>query len=574
MKKLLIVFLLLLGIAVAATVAGIFLARQGSGSAASASHATVLTWRIDRPLVEHQAEPALPFLPSERVDTVSQLYSALHAARGDSAVRGIGVYIQDAAMGLAKAEEVRRQLQNLRQAGKFVDCYLETAGEGSNGTLAYFLATACDRIELAPAGEINLLGLYAEGLFLKGTFAKLKIDPDFHHVGAYKSASEIFTESEHSAPAEEAINAVLDSTYGRLIQEIARARKLPAPEVRRLIDGGPYGAEEALRLKLVDALSYPDEFRERVKKRAKANEVALQDYTPAAGRPAAFGQKKLAVVFALGTIVRGGSGQPLSGETDLGADDIAKELRRVAEDASVAAVVLRIDSPGGSALASDLILREVEQLKKRKPVIVSMSDVAASGGYYIASKANRIVAEATTLTGSIGVLGGKFVTRRLQEETLGMTHDPLKRGANADIYSTLTPFSPEQTAKVEGAMRRVYDTFVGHVAAGRKLSREAVHAVAQGRVWTGADAQRRGLIDDLGGFDRAIELAQKAAGLPAGRKVPLAFYPEQRNWIELFQDRRDPELAAALRQFVRIARPRTPGSLELPPEALTLVRPY
>jgi protease IV len=571
MKKLLIVFLLLLGIAVAATVAGIVLARKSTGTA---SNATVLTWRMDRPLVEHQAEPELPFLPSDKVDTVSQLYTALHAAKGDAAVRGIGVYIQDAAMGLAKAEEVRRQLQNLRRAGKFVDCYMETAGEGSNGTLAYFLATACDRIELAPAGEVNLLGLYSEGLFLKGTFAKLKIDPDFHHVGAYKSASEIFTESEYTAPAEEAISALLDSTYDRLIQEIARARKLPAPEVRRLIDGGPYSAEEALRLKLVDALSYPDEFRERVKKRAKATEVALQDYAPSAGTASAFGQKRLAVVFALGQIVRGGGGQPLSGDANLGSDDLSKELRRVAEDSSVAAVVLRVDSPGGSALASDLILREVEQLKKRKPVIVSMSDVAASGGYYIASKANRIVAEATTLTGSIGVLGGKFVTRRLQEETLGMTHDPLKRGANADIYSTLTPFSPEQTVKVEGAMQRVYDTFVGHVAAGRKLSRETVHAVAQGRVWTGADAQRRGLVDDLGGFDRAIELAKQAAGLPATQKVPLAFYPERRNWIELFQDRRDPELEAALRQFIRIARPRAPGSLELPPEALGLTRPY
>ncbi len=243
----------------------------------------------------------------------------------------------------------------------------------------------------------------------------------------------------------------------------------------------------------------------------------------------------MAILFAQGAIVRGGGGSdPFASENVLGSADMARELRDLADDDSVVAVVLRIDSPGGSALASDLILREVEQLREKKPVVVSMSDVAASGGYYIAAPADEIIASGNTITGSIGVFAGKLATGRFQEELLGVTHDPLQRGASADLYSTLKPFDERQTAQLRQRVDEIYGRFLDHVAAGRKLSRSAVEAVAAGRVWTGADALAVGLVDELGGLDRAVALAREAAKLPETEKLPVVFLPKAPSFLELF----------------------------------------
>ncbi|HEX9667924.1 MAG TPA: signal peptide peptidase SppA [Thermoanaerobaculia bacterium] len=571
MKKLVVVFLVLVAVAVAAAGAGILLSRGGRALGGP----TVLVWRLDRTILEQAPTSGFPFAASATLDSMAELYPALRAAREDDGVKGLAVYIQGADFGLAKAQEFRRQLAALRQAGKFVECYLETAGEGSNGTLAYYLATACERIHLAPAGDLNLLGLFADSIFLRGAFEKLKVDPAFSSVGRYKSAVEAFTQTEHSPAAEEAMNAILDSFYEQLVAGIAAARHLPPAEVRRLIDDAPYAAPEALRRKLVDALAYPDQFRDRIEERAGGEPrlVRLQDYD---GRGNPFAGKTIAVVFALGTIVRGHGGiEPWTQEVFLGSESLAEILSDLADDDGVAAVVLRVDSPGGSALASDLILRQVELLAREKPVVVSMSDVAASGGYYIAAKAHKIVAEPATLTGSIGVFGGKLVTRRLQEEHLGVTHDTLKRGANADIYTTLAPFSAAQQTRVDGLMRRVYDTFIGHVARGRKLSPREVEAVAQGRVWTGEEARRLRLVDELGGFDRALELARAEAGIAAGAAVRLAFYPEPPSlWDLLLDGEDDPLLPSSLVRLLRALEPPTAGALELPREIARLARPF
>ena len=285
--------------------------------------------------------------------------------------------------------------------------------------------------------------------------------------------------------------------------------------------------------------------------------------------------RKLAVVFAEGTVVRGKGGvQPWTDEAFLGAADLGELLRKLAEDDGIAAVVLRVNSPGGSALASDLILREVEKLEEKKPVVVSMSDLAASGGYYIAAKATKIVAEGGTLTGSIGVVGGKLVTRRFQEELLGITHDPLQRGRNADLYSSLAGFTAEQAALYEEQMRRVYDTFLGHVAAGRGMERDEVAAVAEGRVWTGADAHRLGLVDELGGLDRALELAREAAKLEPGARYQVVYFPEAPGLLEVLLGRREPALPAELRSWIGLLLPRAPGVLELPRELQILARPF
>ncbi|RPH57567.1 signal peptide peptidase SppA, partial [bacterium] len=549
MKKLVVIFVLLLAVAVLATVAGILLGR-GSGGGSALGGPTVLVWHVAGPVLE-QSVPAFPFSGAIQADSLQELYPALRAAREDRSVRGLAVYIQDADFGLAKAQELRRQLIALRRAGKFVECYLETAGEGSNGTLPYYLATACERIHLAPLGDLNLLGLHLESRFLRGTLEKLKIRPEFNQVGRYKSAVETWTESEFTAPAEEAIAAVLDGYYTQIVAAIAEARKKTPDEVRWIIDGAPFGAEDAVRRGLVDQISYPDQFREHLEKRAggEPNPPPLQGYRPP---PPQIASRRIAVVFALGAIIRGTGGTaPWTGETYVGSNDLSALLRDMGEDESVSAVVLRIDSPGGSALASDLILREVEKLKEKKPVIVSMSDTAASGGYYIAAKADRIVAEPATLTGSIGVFGGKFVTTGFEVELLGVTHDSLKRGANADIHSSLQPYSPEQSMLVQRQMDKVYSSFVGHVAAGRRMSRAQVEGVASGRVWTGAAAKKVGLVDELGGLDRAIELAREEAGIGRGERAAVVFYPEPPTWLSLLFQEREPRLPATLAEVVK-----------------------
>jgi protease-4 len=569
MKKLLFIFLFLMGIAVLATVAGIRMGRKGP---ALGEGPTVLVWRLAGPVLE-QSAPRLPFGDGVEPGSIAELYPAFRAARQDPNVRGLAVYLQDADLGLAKAQELRRQMMALRRAGKLVECYLETAGEGSNGTLPYYLATACEKIHLAPAGDLNLIGLYSETRFLRGALDKLKIVPNFNRVGRYKSAVESYTQNQYTPEAQEAIAAVLDGYFSQIVSAIAEARHKGDAEVRALIDGAPYSAEEALAHGLVDRLSYPDEFTEQLEKRLgrKPSYVDIEDYRP----DSALAGKRVAVVFALGEIVRGGGGAaPWTEEVYLGSDDMAKLLRDLAEDDSISAVVLRIDSPGGSALASDFILREVERLQRKKPVVVSMSDEAASGGYYIAAKATRIVAEPATLTGSIGIFGGKFVTRGFEEEILGLGHDSQKRGANADLYSSLQPYSPQQEARVQQLMDRTYQTFVGHVAAGRRMTRAAVEGIAGGRVWTGAAAQKIGLVDELGGLDRAVEIARQQARIGAGETVGIDFYPAPPSWLDLFVEKRQPRLPAALADVVKALETTRPRLLQLPPEVARLARPF
>jgi protease-4 len=569
MKKLLLIFLFLLGVAVLATVLGVLIGGKGTGMGEGP---TVLVWRLAGP-VREQEEPRLPFAATAPASSIAELYPALRAARLDSGVRGLAVYIQDAELGLAKAQELRRQMMALRRAGKFVECYLETAGEGSNGTLAYYLATACEQVHLAPAGDLNLLGLYSETRFLRGALDKLKIEPDFNRVGRYKSAVETYTQNQYTPEAQEAIAAVLDGYFAQIVSAVAEARHKSEAEVRALIDGAPYSADEALARGLVDRLSYPDEFKAALEKRAgrKPDYVAIEDYRP---RPVLAG-KRVAIVFALGTIVRGGGGAaPWTEESYLGSDDFATVLRDVGDDGAVAAVVLRIDSPGGSALASDFMLREVEKLEERKPVVVSMSDEAASGGYYIAARANKIVAEPATLTGSIGIFGGKLVTRRFEEEILGLGHDTQKRGANADIYSTLQSYTPQQEVRIQQLMLHTYQAFIGHVATGRRMSRSAVEGIAAGRVWTGAAAQKIGLVDELGGLDRAVEIARQQARIGAGETVGLDFYPAPPSWLDLIVEKRQPRLPAALADVVESLETSAPRLLQLPPEVARIAHPY
>jgi protease-4 len=537
----------------------------------------LLTLKLDAPLLEYEIEPALPLPGVEPPLTLALAWRGFEAARRDPQVLGLALYVEDAAFGLAKAQELRRQMLALRDAGKEVPCYLETAGEGGNGTLEYYLASACSSISLAPAGEINLLGFYADSPFLRGGLDKLKIEPSFLTAGRFKSAAEIFTEERHSPPAREALGALLDGLFAQIVRDVAAARERPEDEVRAWIDRAPLSSAEALAAGLVDRLEFPDEFRERARELgAGARQISLADYARAAERRGSSGPK-IAVVFALGAILRGGGGvEPFSEQALLGAADLSRVLDEIAEDGAIEAVVLRVNSPGGSALASDLILRAVEKLKEKKPVVVSMSDVAASGGYYIATKATKIVAEEATFTGSIGVVSGKLATGRFQEELLGVTHDPLARGANAALYSTLAPFDERETEILRRRIDEIYERFVGHVATGRGLDREAVAAVAGGRVWTGEDAKAKNLVDEVGGFDRALALAREAAGIAPDARVGLDFYPRPESFWRWLSDQRngrlDARATAALLREALVGVPRPRFELELDPVYARLAR--
>jgi len=567
MKRLLVIFSVLVLLAVIATVVGVLLSERPEGSRLGGS--TVLVWRIDGPIPERAQPELFNLTPSFRAPSIANLYRGFRAGLGDSDVEGIAVYLQSTGFGFAKAEELRRQLSAFSDAGKFVECYFETVGEGTNGSLAYYLASVCDQIHLAPIGGVNLLGLYASSPFFRGSFDKLHVEPEYFAVGEYKSAGETFTRSDYSEPAKEALGALFDGWYDLLVDGIAAGRDLEPDRVRQLIDGAPYTAQEALELGLVDQLDYPDQFKDRVEQLAGGSPrlVRLESF----GRSTGFGGRKLAVVFALGTIVRGeGGADPWTDETFTGSDDFARTLRDLRDDDSVPAVILRIDSPGGSALASDLILREIELLAAEKPVIVSMSDLAASGGYYIAAKANRIVAEPGTITGSIGVITGRFATSGLEQDLLGVTRDELARGAHAGLWADPRPMDQERAGIVRKMMQPVYEAFVQHVADGRDMSVEEVDAMARGRVWLGRDAQRLGLVDELGGLDRAIALAKQEAGIAPDEEINLVYYPAPRSWLDLFVEERKPLLPAQLRALAKHLSARAPKLLELPSEVAEL----
>jgi protease IV len=578
MRRLLIIFLVLAALGAALAALGVVLAR-GHLKPHLLGGAQVVTLRLAGEIPDYRPAPPLPWLSYGPESHLAGLWRTLDALRRDPAVRALAVRIDDVGTGLAKAQELRRQLAETVSAGKTVVCHFDTAGEGSNGTLEYYLASACSSISLAPVGELNLLGLYSDPLFLRGTLDKLKIEPDFLAAGRYKSFAETFTESAHSPAAREALEAVLDGYWRQIVADLAAARGLGGDRVRELVDRAPLAAAQALATGLVDHLEYADEVRARLDEElgGKPQWVEFGEY---ARRRVASPSRRaaVAVVFAQGAIVRGNGGaEPWTGEPLIGAEGLGELLSELAEDDGVAAVVLRLDSGGGSAVASDLLHRRVELLRRAKPVVVSMSDLAASGAYYLAAGASRIVAEPASLTGSIGVVSGKLATGRFERELLGATRDPLARGARAGIYSSALPFDDDAREALGARLGDVYDRFLAVVAAGRGLPRPAVERLAQGRVWVGEDAERLGLIDSLGGLDAALAAARELAGLPAGEGA-VRFYPRSRGLWEWLAASGGPHFgadAAAWRDLAAWRRDvRVPGALELPRALRAVARPF
>jgi protease-4 len=460
-----------------------------------------------------EADPIrFPFVGAlETQLTLRELIEALHAAAEDERVVGVIARVNGARLGLAQIEEIREAVAAFRQSGKPALAFAETFGEGGNGTLDYYLASAFDEIWVQPSAELGITGLRIEMPFLRSLLIDLGIQPEFAAREDYKSAADMFLRDEMSPAQRRNLEALMRSWMAQLVGDIAVARGLDVANVEDLIDRAPLSADAAMHAGLVDGLAYRDAIERTIRDRAEDSALyAFEDY--AVQLEPDDGAAKIALVYGVGPIHLGkGTGDGF-GASDMGADTVVAALRQARETEDVVAVVLRLDSPGGSYVASDAIWREVERTRETGlPIVVSMGNVAASGGYFVAAAASAIVADRGTITGSIGVVSGKFALDGLWAD-IGVRWDGVGFGANSDMQSPHRPFTEAQWLKLEETLDRIYDDFLQRVATGRGLDRDAVRAVAQGQIWSGSDALAHGLVDEIGGLHRAVAVALEQAG--------------------------------------------------------------
>jgi protease IV len=456
---------------------------------------------------------------------------AIDAAAKDSHIAGLVVRIAPLETGWGKLEEIRSHLLAFRKSGKPSICYL---GYDGIGNPEYYLATACQQIWLVPTAPVSIRGMMAEALFFRGTLDKLKIVPEFYHIAEYKTAGNTFTEKQFTPAHKEEVEGLLHSIYDLYLNDASKARGMDRAQFEALLNRGPFSSSDAVTNKIVDRLGYWDQLQDYFKGRAQGwNPVSLNRYRSSISND---GTANIAVVHASGLIVSGDSGSTSGGGSVMGGDSVAADLRTARKDHSIKAIVLRVDSGGGSVVGSEVIRREVELANQVKPVVVSMSDVAASGGYWIAAPARKIVADPGTITGSIGVLIGKFNVSGLYA-LLGMSTDSVATSDNATMFSAQQNFTPAQRAYIQKSLNDTYADFTKGVAQGRKMTVEAVDKIGKGRVWSGVQAKEIGLVDELGGLDRAIEIAKQLSNIPAGESVHIVRYPEEKSFFEQFLKR-------------------------------------
>lgn len=466
-----------------------------------------------------------------------ELTDKLDALANNEIVRGLIVRAGDLSLSMAAAEELRAALRRFKGDGaRTLACHAERLSN-----VSYYVFSACDSIAISPVGEVVISGVTAGPVHIKQMLAKLGMQADFVHIGAYKGAAEPITRDQPSAEMRETIQAIIDRYYETMVAGIAQGRKLDAEVVRTLIDTALFSPEQAVAAKLADQVSMYGAYRDSIVGDVGWHKVKIGG----AGGPPDIGklmefvgikprsrpdEPHVALVYALGNIIDGQGQGILGAREEIASRTLTAAIDALAADDDVAAIVLRIDSGGGSALASETILNALDAAKAKKPVIVSMGGVAASGGYYIACHATKVFASDTTLTGSIGVVGGKLVLTETMDK-LGIKVFPMARGKRALMGSMLDFWSDEERALVAAQMEEIYKTFVTHVANGRGKDYEAVHAVAQGRVWTGHAAKEHGLIDEVGGLAAALAAARELAGVDPD--VDLEVYPPEPTLMDI-----------------------------------------
>jgi protease-4 len=514
-----------------AVVGGIFTWRGRSRLPAK----ILLEVNLEKPLLEHVPGDPVAQIVLNKATTLRDVVEALDRAGNDERVVGVVARLGAVPMGMATLQELRDAVLAFRKKGKLAIASAETFGEFSAGNGAYYLATAFSEIYLQPSGDVGLTGLLGESPFLRGTLDKLGVQPRMDHRKEFKNAMNLFTEKKFTEAHKEALKKVMDSQFSQLVRGISAARGLSEAGVRALADRGPLTAQEAMDGKLVDGLAYRDEVYAKVRERAgkDAELCFLERYLKRAGRPNASGDT-VALIFGTGPVVRGESDyDPLQRESTLGSDSVTAGFRAAIDDKAVKAILFRVNSPGGSYVASDAIWREVVRARKAgKPVVVSMGDVAGSGGYFVAMAADKIVAQPGTITGSIGVLGGKMVMSGLYDK-LGLSFDEVHTSQNSTMWTSTSDYTPTGWARLEAWLDRVYEDFTTKVADGRKLPKDKVLQIAKGRIWTGEDAKTLGLVDALGGYDVALQLVREAAKLKPDAKVELRVYPRERSPLEM-----------------------------------------
>ena len=480
------------------------------------------------------------------------LLTQLRKAKVDDRVGAVLLDIKFPRIGWGKAEELREAIKEFRTSGKKVYAYMDL---GMNRE--YYIATAADKIFLPPSGDLYVNGFAAEAMFYKGSLDKLGIEADVIQIGPkYKNAPDQYTKKEMGEGQREVINSVLDEYFTRFTGGIADARKKSVEDVKAIIDNAPYNARQAKEIGLIDDAIYNEQVYEELKKELdykpdeKLRTIRGGEYREIPSDSLGLNKgERIALIYASGAINVGRSNDSPFGGSMVGSDTVVAAVTDAANDTSIKAIVLRVDSPGGSALASDLMWNAIESAKKKgKPVVVSMSDVAASGGYYIACNADKIVAEPTTITGSIGVFMGKPVVKGFYD-WLGITNEYVMRGKNSGIFRETEKWTPEERAKMEEGANNIYfNNFLPKVATGRKMDQERANALGQGRVWTGTQAKENGLIDEFGGLEKAIDIAKELASLPADKDVRRVVFPAPRPFFEtLFGDPEETQTTAEVK---------------------------
>jgi protease-4 len=549
--------ILLLVLATAVSAIGLLLVFSVLGREPRVAANSTLVLRVSGDLSEMEPGGVLgQFI--EAPPTVREMVEMLRKAKTDERISSVVIKPSGAGALWGKVQEVRDAIADFRRSGKPVIAYLEYGGEQE-----FYLATACDRVFLMPSASLDLTGMASYELFLRGTLDKIGAYPDSLHIGEYKTASNNLTEHTYTPAHREMAQSLNGDLYQQLVRGIADGRHKSEAEVRSLIDHGPFLPEDALKAGLIDDLAYEDELDDKVKLASgKARYVDMDHYRGVASGGVNRGPK-IAVIYAAGIIASGKSNYDSPSGGVVGSDTVIDYLRKARADSAVKAIVLRIDSPGGSAIASDVIWREVLLTRNEKPVVASMSDVAASGGYYIAMPAHAIVAQPSTLTGSIGVVMTKFVIDGTLKK-LGMNMEGVSQGKFAEMYSPVRPFSPEERARVAETMQATYDTFVEKAAEGRNTTPEKIDAIGQGRVWTGRQAKDIGLVDDLGGLDRAVALAKQRAKIAQDADVELVIYPPKKSFYDIVRDPFGTDRTSTLASLLGFDNPRVIQMLAAP----------
>jgi len=516
----------------------------------------VLKVELSGPLPEYVPRRFPESLFTERTLTVKDHLDNLKKAASDKRIRGVVFKIGAFDAGWAKVEELRDAIAELRKKGKFAVAYSEGMAEQG-----YYLALACDELYMPPGAFFEMNGLVSDVVHYPGLLEKLGIEVQYFRYGKYKSQSgEMLGRKALSDPVKEMINYNLEMQYHIFVAAVAEARKLTHDEVLALVDSWRARSEWARDNKLIDAVAYWDEVESKIKKRiGVAEDKKLATVKPSAYREVSpsdagldGGKHKMALIYSVGLIVAGGGGfDPFSGDSSQGTDPIIAALREAGEDQSVKAIIFRVDSPGGAGLGCDLVRREIERLKQKKPVVVSMSDLAASGGYWVSMDGTAIVAHPSTITGSIGIFSVVPNLKGLYDK-LALNPEVIKRGAHADELLGVRALTPEEAKTFDEELFKSYNFFVDLAAKGRHQTHEQMEEVAQGRAWLGQRAVELGLVDKLGGLETAVALAKEKANLPANESVRLQLIEHRRGWLDgILGSDEEEQTARAIHQAIR-----------------------